>query len=250
MAIFILPREEQVESDFNNGEIFENKPLGFPNEGGVLKPYSNLFYWANAWSDKGSLLKEHRHQGFEILSFVLQGKIEHFDNKSNIWTPLTAGDVQILFAGKGINHAENFFPGSRIFQIWFDPGVQKNLKMEPNYNNFKSELFPTIEYDNFFIKVYKGENAPIHMFSEKVEIFGMNFKKGLSNIKINPEKIYSGYLITGSILINGYVLKQDDFFIAQDEEIITIEANTHGNLFIVATPAKISYKTYFQIYLK
>lgn len=248
MSIYILPREEQVESEFNDGAILENKPIGFPSEGGILKPYSNLFYWANAWSESGSLLKEHPHQGFEIMTFVLQGKIEHFDNKTNQWTALNAGDVQIIRAGSGITHAENFFPNSRIFQIWFDPGIEKTLKMEPSYNDYKSELFPISEFDNYSIKHYKGNNSPIDMISEGVEIFEINFNEGLTHINILPEKIYSGYLITGSILINGYVLNKDDFFIAQNEDVINIDSNEKGKLFIVVTPAKLSYKTYFEIY--
>ena len=71
--------------NFNNGEIIENKPIGFPQDGGKLKPYSNLFYWAHAWTNnKKSTIGLHPHQGFEICSFVLSGKINHFDtNKTN-----------------------------------------------------------------------------------------------------------------------------------------------------------------------
>ena len=38
----------------------------------------------------------HPHQGFEICSFVLKGKINHFDTKQNKWIPLSEGDVQII----------------------------------------------------------------------------------------------------------------------------------------------------------
>ena len=71
-----------------------------------MKPYSNLFYWAHAWSDKGSLIGEHPHKAFEILSFVLEGDIEHYDSKLRGWKPLQKGDVQIIRAGSGISHAE------------------------------------------------------------------------------------------------------------------------------------------------
>ena len=42
--IQIIPKEEQAYGAFNNGEIVENKPIGFNREGGKLKPYSNIFY--------------------------------------------------------------------------------------------------------------------------------------------------------------------------------------------------------------
>ena len=48
MAIKIYSKEDQASGAFNGGEIVENKPLGFPQDGGELRPYSNIFYWANA----------------------------------------------------------------------------------------------------------------------------------------------------------------------------------------------------------
>ena len=43
---------DQAYGEFNNGDIIENKPLGFPQDGGKLKPYSNIFYWAHASAKK------------------------------------------------------------------------------------------------------------------------------------------------------------------------------------------------------
>ena len=46
MPIDIIPKDQQASGQFNGGEIIENKPIGFPQDGGDVKPYSNLFYWA------------------------------------------------------------------------------------------------------------------------------------------------------------------------------------------------------------
>ena len=50
MSISIYKKENQADGNFNYGEILEKKPIGFPQDGGKLKPYSNLFYWAHAWT--------------------------------------------------------------------------------------------------------------------------------------------------------------------------------------------------------
>ena len=106
MPVEIFNKNQQASGNFNNGEILENKPIGFPQDGGQLKPYSNLFYWAHAWTPtKKSTIGLHPHQGFEICSFVLKGNINHFDTKQNKWIPLQEGDVQIIRAGNGISHA-------------------------------------------------------------------------------------------------------------------------------------------------
>ena len=69
MSIEIYPISLQAKGNFNNGEILENKPIGFPSDGGKLKPYSNLFYWAHAWTNsKKSTIGLHPHRGFGISS--------------------------------------------------------------------------------------------------------------------------------------------------------------------------------------
>ena len=40
MKLEIYTIEDQARGNFNNGEILENKPIGFPSDGGKLKPYS------------------------------------------------------------------------------------------------------------------------------------------------------------------------------------------------------------------
>ena len=109
--IRIINKSEQAYGAFNGGEIVENKPLGFPREGGATKAYSSLFYWANAIAKKDSTIGLHPHQGFEIMSFVLDGEIKHFDTKANEWKPLQKGDAQIIRSGNGISHSE--FMGRR-----------------------------------------------------------------------------------------------------------------------------------------
>ena len=57
MGVKIFYIEDQANGNFNNGEIIEKKPIGFSHDGGKLKPYSNLFYWAHAWTpNKKALL--------------------------------------------------------------------------------------------------------------------------------------------------------------------------------------------------
>lgn len=68
MAIRRIPLSQQGVGNFNNGEIVENKPIGFPRDGSLLQPYSNLFYWAHAKARTDSAIGLHPHQA---LKFVL-----------------------------------------------------------------------------------------------------------------------------------------------------------------------------------
>ena len=142
MKVNFYPPSVQASGNFNFGEILEKKPIGFPQDGGLLKPFSNLFYWAHAWTPgKRSTIGLHPHQGFEICTFVLKGSINHYDTQLNKWIRLDEGDVQIIRSGNGISHSEEILEKSEIFQIWFDPDLSKSLKKPASYNDYKHDKF-------------------------------------------------------------------------------------------------------------
>ena len=171
MPFHLFPVSAQAAGNFNNGAILENKPIGFPGEGGRLRPYSNLFYWAHAWTPAGeSTIGLHPHQGFEIMSFVLTGEIEHFDTKLQSWRKLKKGDMQIIRAGNGISHSEKILAESSIFQIWTDPNLRTTMHKPASYDDFPSDAFPVREENGIQIKTYLGEGSPLQMDTPGLEI--------------------------------------------------------------------------------
>ncbi len=191
MSIQIIPIEKQGDGNFNGGAILEKKPIPFAGDTKGSRPYSNLFYWAHAWSEKGSTIGEHPHQAFEIMSFVLKGDIRHYDSKNRKWIPLHAGDVQIIRAGNGISHAEHIDAGAEIFQIWFDPEINQALQKPASYDDFPANAFPIINEDGAETRVLKGEKSPIKMDSEGVSIKEKTFKDGTHILTLNDKSIYS-----------------------------------------------------------
>lgn len=246
MSISIYRKNQQARGEFNGGEILENKPIGFPREGGHLKPFSNLFYWSHAWSDNGSTIGLHPHQGFEILSFVYQGSIEHFDDGANAWKKLDTGAAQIIRSGKGISHSEKLNAGAHMFQIWLDPNLNEVLQMPASYNDYQFNEFPKTEENGVEKVIYAGEESPLKMHSKGVEIQQLSMKKGSHQLKLDVHKIYSIYLMRGKLNVNDEKLEQDDFFLIQDENKIELEAIENADLFLLANPKKVDYFTYAQ----
>lgn len=237
--IEIFKKSDQAYGEFNNGDIIENKPIGFPGENTSIRAYSNLFYWAHASAKVDSTIGLHPHRGFEIMTFVLKGEIRHYDTIIEKWIDLKKGDIQLIQSGSGISHSEFMQKNSSIFQIWFDPDISKTIQQKANYQDFKSDNF--IEKNN--ITKLVGKSCPIEVESENIEIFRLSIEE---NFKMDIEQayIYSIYLIRGNARINSKILEKDDFIKIYDEETIEFNANKKCEFFIIKSPQETSYKTY------
>ena len=249
MASIILKKENQGDGQFNHGAILEKKPVVPSGNGKGFKPYSNLFYWAHAWSDEGSTIGEHPHQGFEILSFVMKGGIEHYDSANRKWIPLEEGDVQIIRAGSGISHSEKILPGSRMFQIWFDPELQKSIQKKATYNDYPASVFPIVEDNGITRKIMKGDGSPLLMDTPGVEI--VEFVCGIGEFKIPlmDSQIYSLFLVEGAGNFNGTEVSKEDFMKVEGESILAIETSIPTKVFMISTPVTPGYTTYSMMYL-
>ena len=234
------PFSNQAYGEFNGGDITENKPIGFPQDGGELKPYSNLFYWAHASAKKDSVIGLHPHRGFEIMSIIIEGSIQHYDTLLKRWITLEKGDVQLIQSGSGISHAEAMKSESKIFQIWFNPDLRKTLGEAAKYIDVKSNDLP--KNDNFTTIV--GENSPIHLDSEKIQIHHIELQKGRFDMKIDKEYYYSFYLIEGELKIQQVHVQKDDFFLVEDIKSLNYEVLVNGRMLCIKSPITVSYPVY------
>lgn len=246
MGVEVIPKARQGSGAFNGGEIIENKPIGFPQDRGEIKPYSNLFYWAYAEAKTESTIGLHPHQGFEIMSFVLRGSIRHFDTKLNEWRTLSAGDAQIIRAGNGISHAEHMGKDAVMFQIWVDPNLNKTLTQPASYDDYKSADFPIETVNGFSVKHYVGADTPLQMDSEGIKIQEWSFADIDAEIVVSENDVHSIYLMDGAIQLNGAKVAQDDFVIVSEVNKLAIKSEGEGRFFMISSPKRPTYKTYVE----
>ena len=240
--IRIISKDNQAKGNFNNGEILENKPIGFPQDGGTVPPYSNLFYWAHAWTPgKKSKIGLHPHKGFEICSFILKGNINHYDNKIDDWITLDEGDVQIIRSGSGISHAEEIDENSEIFQIWFIPDLSVSLYENASYNDYKKDEFPVESNQNFTKKIIKGNKSPLSMNSEKIEINQYEINTDKIEISTSSNFTHSFFIIDGKISLENQKMEKSDFAILNNSNKIMIESSSNSIVFEIKSPSIPTY---------
>ena len=249
MAVKAYTKENQANGNFNGGEILEKKPIGFPQDGGILRPYSNLFYWAHAWAPKNdSTIGIHPHRGFEICSFVLKGEIEHYDTLLDKWITLKEGDVQVIKAGKGISHSEKLKKGSEIFQIWFDPNLHESLYEDANYSDYKSEIFSIKKENGKETKIISDINNQIDLKSDSIQIYQHSFVKGMYDHEIGQDRFHSIFIQYGRLKINDEIYNSGDFLIVDSEVSLSIEIISDTKVFEIISLIELPYSTYAQMH--
>ena len=87
---------------------------------------------------------DHPHRGFETVTYMLEGRMRHRDNKGHEGV-LESGGVQWMTAGRGIVHSE--MPEQRSgrmrgFQLWVNLPARDKM-MAPRYQELAAERIPS-----------------------------------------------------------------------------------------------------------
>ena len=105
-------------------------------------------------STRGIGDKPHPHAGIEVVSYLLEGSVEHRDS-AGFHDTLGPGDAQFIRAGRGILHAEQPLGGRHGLQLWTSlPAAQKFV--EPTYASFRAADIPRIELPGACVNVIAG----------------------------------------------------------------------------------------------
>ncbi len=242
-----LKKEQQQLMPLFDGAFIENKPIPFPDRAGTLA-YSNLFYWAHLVAYETAEFPLHPHEGFEIMTFVIKGSVEHYDTATKVYTPLNTGDMQVIQAGSGVKHTERIIKETELFQIWFDPDFSKTLKQDASYKDYPAELFKREKEDGVEKIVYLGEKAPVHFETEGLEIEKLTFDVGAYTLALDKKFTYSYYLLEGEMRVNDALMIKDSFLVINEIENVDFVVDTRARLFVVKTPSKIVYQRFIERY--
>ena len=172
----------------------------------------------------------HPHKDMEIVTYVIDGAIEHKDSMGN-GTVIPAGEVQRMTAGTGVEHSE--FNHSRdnelhLLQIWIFP--EKN-DLEPGY-----EQKPFSREDKLnrlrLIGSQDGRDGSITIH-QRVDLYASVLEKGreVSHDLQDNRKVFV-QVVDGDITVNGEALAAGDGAQLQHEQAITLSATTDAEFLL------------------
>jgi redox-sensitive bicupin YhaK (pirin superfamily) len=161
----------------------------------------------------------HPHRDMEILTWMLDGALEHRDSMGS-GAVIRPGELQHMTAGSGIMHSE-FNPSPKdaahLLQIWIMPD-RKNLTPE-----YEQLAFPDRDLRGKFHHV-AGPEAPVTIHQD-ANLFIARLDKGQeTRHALKSERHAWVQVAHGNVTLNGINLKQGDGAAVSKETELKVSA--------------------------
>ncbi|QDS91700.1 Quercetin 2,3-dioxygenase [Roseimaritima multifibrata] len=172
----------------------------------------------------------HAHQDMEIVSYVLDGELEHQDSMGN-GEVLRPGEFQCITAGTGITHSE-FNPSAdkptHFYQIWLrpertgiDPGYQQR-RFEPAGRRNRLQLVASHDGSDGSLRVHQDARIYLADLTADHEV----------RFEIPAERHVWLQVLRGSVRVNGQTLETSDAAAVSDERALLLQTDGQAELML------------------
>jgi redox-sensitive bicupin YhaK (pirin superfamily) len=165
---------------------------------------------------------DHPHRGFEAITYMFAGGMQHADNLGNRGT-VHGGGAQRFTAGRGIVHSEMPAGHAAGIQLWINlPGRLKGI--DPDYQQVEGDEIPETTIDGGTVRIIVGEGGPIVLKTE-VEYLDVSLNAGATFERAIAEGLRGlVYLVEGEGSINGETISSGSAAYVASESSLTITA--------------------------
>ncbi len=176
----------------------------------------------------GAGFDTHGHRDMEIISYVLDGALEHKDSEGN-HSIIRPGEVQRMTAGSGIRHSE--FNASKtdpvhFLQIWVLPDREG---YKPGY---EQKEFPESEKRGRLrlVASKNGDEGSVTL-NQDVNLFSGLFDGDESDrIELNPGRKAWVQVARGEVEVNGEPLRAGDGLAVTDANVIEVSKGRNAEV--------------------
>ena len=199
--------------------------------GQVISPFVLLDYAGPrefSPSEKVRGVGEHPHRGFETVTILYHGEVEHRDSGGNSGR-LGPGDVQWMTAGSGVVHEEmhgkDFTQRGGLFeaiQLWVN--LPKAQKMSPpRYQDIRKEEIPVVNLEDEAGQLrvisgeFKGMKGPAETFTP-VNLFDLQLKGGKNfELDLTPDFTAALFVMSGKLEVDGQEINEAELTLLDPE---------------------------------
>lgn len=193
---------------------------------------------------------QHPHRGFETVTIVYEGELEHHDSTGNGGT-IGAGDVQWMTAAAGILHEEyhsqKFAKEGGVLhmaQLWVNLPAKDKL-LEPRYQTILNASIPNIKLPNdsgnlrIIAGSYQSESGPSKTFTP-INVWDIKLNAGKKLIlDVTEGQTAALVILKGAIKINAVDIVSENAFVIFEREASQLQLETDVDsiiLFLGGTP--------------
>ncbi len=161
----------------------------------------------------GAGFDTHGHKNMEIISYVLEGEIEHQDSMGNRFI-IPAGEVQRMSAGSGVTHSEFNHSKTqtlRFLQIWILPNT---LDTKPSYEQKRIEQTGPLSA----LVTPNGDGGSLSI-QQDASLYRLQLKQGESYTLETHKNPGYLHMIEGTSTVNHHTLQAGDALGAESETL-------------------------------
>lgn len=184
---------------------------------------------------------DHPHRGFETLTYMFTGKMEHKDNKGGGGV-IGVGDAQWMTAGRGVVHSE--MPISHNgeiahgMQLWVNLPAKDKMQA-PAYRDVTAENLVIINGEKSEIRLvagtYGGQRGPVSGLSLNPIYMDVHLKAG-GTVTLDIPSGHNGFLypVLGEIQVGEQQIGTRDLAVLTDGDSVTITALSDSRIIAAA----------------
>ncbi len=180
--------------------------------------------------EPGKGFATHPHRDMEIITYVIEGALEHKDGMGN-GSIIRPGDVQHMTAGTGVLHSEyNHSSDDRIhlLQIWILP---EQNGLQPGYQ--QKFFAPERKHNQWRLLGSRDGRAGSLTIHQDVDLYASRLEKGHS-LEHRFAEHRRGFLqvVAGAIESDGQHLAAGDALMISDQATLTLQATEDSELLL------------------
>ena len=245
LGVHSAPRSHWVGDGFHVRSMFSYDGLGKQLSPFLLLDYAAPSQFTPAQKPRG--VGEHPHRGFETVTIVYQGELEHRDSTGS-GGRIGPGDVQWMTAASGILHeefhSEKFTRSGgtmEMVQLWVNLPA-KDKSAAPGYQTLLGKDIPSVELTDGAGRVrviageFKGHRGPARTFTP-VDVWDIRLNRDhTAALSVPAGRTLALIVLHGTVLVNGAEIAREAQMVLFDRAgtDFTVEANSDATVLVLS----------------